>query len=709
MRKSFFLSLIFFAISAVAFAQSSPEGSPCPNFAQPFCTDETPDGVSFPSGTNGNASAFLGTDGISCCHSTPAPAWYYMQISSPGNLLIYLYQTEFNDDTDTIDVDFVCWGPFEAQNQSDFVSKLCNNTYTLGTTSHGNHRPPNGIHNGNMGGYPDGGVVDCSWDGAGTEWCYIPNAREGQWYLLLILNYESTYYPPGYGYVHFDRVDAYSTATTNCNLLNTAGNNSPICEGETLELICTAPQAGAIYRWTLPGTSYGGPTQSDTFRIYNATPDMTGEWQMTMENISQHSNTAYTQVTVNSSPHPVMTSTDDFAVCAGDSIHLAVDSDEGATYTWRVKPVDSTQWKPLNAQNPYVTSITYPTENQNLVFYLKETLNECEGTSIDTVTVNPIPVIGITVDKTQLCYGESNNMTATGGTQYQWSTGATSASINVTPLATTDYSVNVKTDAQCEADTTFTIRVNPEIIFGYETSPSYCDKPTGSIAMQMQGGSGGFNFTCPDPHVLFTDTLAEQLLAGTYSVTATDAAGCSKTQNIEVPAVAGPSACFVFASSDDVHMSITNCTTGGNNNSYFWDFGDAVTSVDVNPEHEYADPGRYTVSMQVIDENQCMDSLKQDYLINGPVYFPNAFTPNGDGLNDIMQVVGRTIQVEDFLWVVYDRRGTQAFVSINPELGWDGKLSDGKPAPAGVYVYYLKYKDVNGNKFEKEGSFTLIR
>lgn len=697
MRKSFILSLIFFAISAVAFAQSSPAGSPCPDYALPFCTDDNPYGITFPSGTEGNASAFLGTNGISCCSTTPRPAWYYMQIASPGNLLIYI--TQQNAAGTGLDVDFVCWGPFEAQNQADFVAKLCNHTFTLDSQNPGSHRPTNGNHNGDMGGYPAGNVVDCSYYADPTEWCYIPNAQQGQWYLLLITNYNG-----GAGTISFSPVAESSTATTNCNLLNSADCNSPICEGQTLQLICTAPHDGATYNWSLEGSTISYSTQNPTFEIPNATPDLNGEWHLTLTGISQHSNEAIVSVTVYPTPTPVMTSSDNFSVCAGDSVHLAVQNPEpGATYRWSVRPIGGDY--AMFAQN--VNSVAYPTTNENLQFVLIQTQNECTGVNEQIVTVNPIPVIGISVDKTQLCYGESTNMTATGGTQYHWSTGATTASTNVTPLATTDYSVNVKTDAQCEADTTFTITVDPEIIFGFETSPSYCEKPTGTIAMQMTGGSGNYTFSCPK--ATFTDTLAEQLLAGTYSVTATDAAGCTKTENINVPAVAGPSACFVFASNDDVHLSITNCTTGGNNNSYFWDFGDAVTSVDINPEHEYADPGRYTVSMLVVDENQCMDSLKQDYLINGPVYFPNAFTPNGDGLNDIMQIVGRTIQVEDFLWVVYDRRGTQVFASINPELGWDGKLSDGKLAPTGVYVYYLKYKDVNGNKFEKEGSFTLIR
>lgn len=703
MRKSFFLSLIFFAISMVAFAQASPQGSPCPDFARPFCTDENPYGIQFDAGTQGQASAFLGNSTYSCCTSTPNPSWYYMQIASPGNLVIYLSGAG-------LDIDFICWGPFEAQNQADFVNKLCNHTFTLNNLKSscsidgsfiGSHRPENGNHTNDTGGYPVGNVIDCSYSAQSTEWCYIPNAQTGEWYLLLMTNYSNQE-----GEFSFSPMSTTPPpiATTNCNLLNTADCNSPICEGQTLQLICTAPHDGATYNWTLPGTTYSHSTTNEVLEIPNATPDMSGEWHMTMSGISQSSNEALVSVVVNATPTPVMTSSDNFAVCAGDSVHLAVHNPEsGAIYKWSVRPIGGDY--AMFAQN--VNSVAYPTTDEDLQFVLIQTQNECTGVNEHIVTVNSIPVIGITVDKTQLCYGESNNMTATGGTQYQWSTGATTASINVTPLATTDYSVNVKTAAQCEADTAFTIKVNPEIIFDYETSPSYCEKPTGTIEMQMTGGAGDYTFSCPT--ATFTDSLAEHLLAGTYTVTATDMIGCTKTQNIEVDHVPGPTACFVFASSDDVHMSITNCTTGGNNNSYFWDFGDAVTSVDVNPEHEYADPGRYTVSMLVVDENQCMDSLKQDYLINGPVYFPNAFTPNGDGLNDIMRVVGRTIQVEDFLWVVYDRRGTQAFVSINPELGWDGKLSDGKPAPAGVYVYYLKYKDVNGNKFEKEGSFTLIR
>lgn len=696
MRKSFFLSLIFFAISMVAFAQSSPTGSPCPDFARPFCTDDNPYGITFPSGTQGNASAFLNSTDISCCFSTPCPAWYYMQIDNPGNLTIEIKQGSTVGGTNH-DVDFVCWGPFEATNQADFMNKLCSipTSYHLGNTNHGNNDSEY------CQGYPtEDGVIDCCWCNAGIEYCHINNAQHGQWYLLLITNYSED---PGY--ITFNRTSS-STATTNCNLLNTAECNSPICEGQTLQLICTAPHDGAIYNWTLPNTAYSYPTQDAVFEIPNATPDMSGEWHMTLSGVSQQSNAAIIDVVVY--PTPVSEIVCDHEhVCQGDSIHLsAVDYDPLATYIWSGKPINGTQdYEPV-ATN--ILEFDYQPESSTR-FVLVATANGCMGVDSFDVAVTPNPNININITKPFICFGDNTSITATGGSYYRWSGGSTStsASINVSPTMTTDYTVEVTTDAGCKDDTTVTITVNPEITLSYEQYPSYCGLPTGEITMATLGGTPPYTYN--STQVNFVDNIASGLNSGSYGVTMIDAEGCTKSMTAEVGLVPGPEACFIFTSSDDVQMAVANCTPGGTNNNYFWDFGDAVTSTEFNPTHEYPEPGRYSVFMQVEDEHGCIDSLRQDYLINGPVYFPNAFTPNGDGVNDEIGIIGRTIQEEDFLWVVYSRNGQMVFMSTNPTLLWDGNMPNGQKAPSGVYVYSLKYKDVNGNHFERDGSFTLIR
>lgn len=183
---------------------------PCPNHIFPFCTDENPFGVTYKSGTKGYA-AFPKDKDIGCLKFAPCPTWFYMQIDQPGDLLIYIEQKGF---LRKLDVDFACWGPFEARSKREFLDKLCSSYYELHVDTHDNHRPENGNHRGDMGGYPFENLVDCSFDRAGTEWCYIPEAKTGEWYLLLLTNYSQKK-----GTIHFERVDNMSTATTNCNVV----------------------------------------------------------------------------------------------------------------------------------------------------------------------------------------------------------------------------------------------------------------------------------------------------------------------------------------------------------------------------------------------------------------------------------------------------------------------------------------------------------
>ena len=183
---------------------------PCPNHIFPFCTDENPFGVTYKSGTTGYA-AFPRRDTLGCLMFAPCPTWFYMQIDQPGDLLIYIEQKGF---LKKLDVDFACWGPFEAVSKRDFLDRLCSGRYALDIEGHPNHRPAGGDHRSDTGGYPFGNLVDCSFDPAGTEWCYIPNANKGEWYLLLLTNYSRKK-----GTVHFDRVHEMSTATTNCQVV----------------------------------------------------------------------------------------------------------------------------------------------------------------------------------------------------------------------------------------------------------------------------------------------------------------------------------------------------------------------------------------------------------------------------------------------------------------------------------------------------------
>lgn len=88
------------------------------------------------------------------------------------------------------------------------------------------------------------------------------------------------------------------------------------------------------------------------------------------------------------------------------------------------------------------------------------------------------------------------------------------------------------------------------------------------------------------------------------------------------------------------------------------------------------------------------------------MYIPNAFTPNGDGMNDTFGVSGAAMG--DFSLKIYNRWGEKVFETSNPTVRWDGKVNE-EDAPSGVYVYKVLAKGVEGGKMQKKGNVTLVR
>lgn len=93
---------------------------------------------------------------------------------------------------------------------------------------------------------------------------------------------------------------------------------------------------------------------------------------------------------------------------------------------------------------------------------------------------------------------------------------------------------------------------------------------------------------------------------------------------------------------------------------------------------------------------------------NGPeLYIPTAFTPNGDGLNDVLKVFPVGTKKFHF-FSVYDRKGQQLFYTADYNKGWDGTFS-GSKMESGVYIVYATATDYKGNAMIKKGTVTIIR
>jgi gliding motility-associated-like protein len=90
-------------------------------------------------------------------------------------------------------------------------------------------------------------------------------------------------------------------------------------------------------------------------------------------------------------------------------------------------------------------------------------------------------------------------------------------------------------------------------------------------------------------------------------------------------------------------------------------------------------------------------------------FLPNAFSPNGDGINDVFQPMGNVIVAETYRLEIFDRWGQEVFLTDDQGKGWDGAYG-GVPAQAGVYVFHAQVQDaISKERHEFMGHVTLLR
>jgi len=92
--------------------------------------------------------------------------------------------------------------------------------------------------------------------------------------------------------------------------------------------------------------------------------------------------------------------------------------------------------------------------------------------------------------------------------------------------------------------------------------------------------------------------------------------------------------------------------------------------------------------------------------VTDQVYIPNTFTPNGDGLNDVLRVYSNVIT--DMRFLIFNQWGEKIFESRNVNTAWDGTYN-GKPQPSGVYMYVSEMTLTNGSRIQRKGAINLVR
>lgn len=145
---------------------------------------------------------------------------------------------------------------------------------------------------------------------------------------------------------------------------------------------------------------------------------------------------------------------------------------------------------------------------------------------------------------------------------------------------------------------------------------------------------------------------------------------------------------------------------------WFYDFGDGYTTFEKNPSHIYRDTGTYLITQIITHPSGCQDTFLQTIDIKPEVryFLPNAFTPNGDSVNDVYLGVGIMDGAIDFRMSIWNRWGELVYESFDPKEGWNGrKFNTGEDTQEGVYVVTVSFKDPRGEPVKLNGFATLIR
>lgn len=261
----------------------------------------------------------------------------------------------------------------------------------------------------------------------------------------------------------------------------------------------------------------------------------------------------------------------------------------------------------------------------------------------------------------------------------------------------------------CDDSVSFTVSVNIidvlDLIVVAMPDTNLCSGDSVLLTAEVSGGING-QYEVQWENYLPGDTMIYGN-GGTYIVHVTDSCGRTDSDTLEITSLAFLSGYLYDYQSDTVVNFYANTA----DSILFWNFGDGTTSVESNPVHSYNNAGVYSVSLAVINEMGCIDTIVQQITVEivDPynIFIPNSFTPDGDGLNDIFIAKGENIKT--FEMYIYNRWGEVVYSTTDLTQAWNGKTAEENEAMKGVYVYLMKVSNTRDEEYIYRGSVSLIR
>ena len=352
-----------------------------------------------------------------------------------------------------------------------------------------------------------------------------------------------------------------------------AGDNVAICEGESTTLTASG---GDSYVWNTGETTASitvSPTSTTTYTV----------------TVTQNGCSDSDSVLVLVNPLPIADAGPDTTITSGQNTTLTATG--GGTYLWNTGETTASITVSPTSTTTYSVIVTQV---------------GCQSTDEVIVTVTDDIIADAGEDQT-ICEGDSTTLIATGGTDYLWNTGETTASITVSPTTTTTYSVTVSDGANSDTDDV-TVFVNPLPIANAGIDQTICEGE--SVTLTASGG---------DSYVWSTgETTASITVSPTattnYSVVVTQN-GCEDTDDVQV--IINPLPIADAGTDVTINEGESTTLTASGGGTYLWNTGETTASITVSPTTTTT----YTI---VVTLNGCEDSDDVIVSVNSTTVTANA-------------------------------------------------------------------------------------
>ncbi len=334
----------------------------------------------------------------------------------------------------------------------------------------------------------------------------------------------------------------------------------------------------------------------------------------------------------------------------------------------------------------------------------------------------PNPTI---VATTSVCVNSNVSLQGFGGLSYYWtgpegfvSTSPSHSFIASHVSMTGTYTLSVMNASYCVGSNTVFVQVYPlpsatlvssqnKLCVPFCSEFSLLRDPASASLQSFQYFVEGQFYNEPVIKACITQS-GQQIVNVYYS----DANSCSNASTLLITAYPKPLADFEYFPTKPIagidRVEFSNRTQGSKQNSWAWLFSSGDSLWGQNASFLFQEAGTFPVALMVSNEWNCLDTVIKavNVLEDFALYVPNAFTPNGDGLNDVFRPAGTGLH--NYRLEIYNRWGHTLFVTEDFLQGWDGYFK-GEPSQEDVYSYKIIYSLEGGKTFEKTGWVMLER